>query len=88
VGGVSALCWLIKLLFGRPRPPIALQKTLETDYSFPSGHVRGTVAPLGILEVVVGLSGSRVAKGLEVRRPAVSEQARKIAGKGPFSECS
>jgi membrane-associated phospholipid phosphatase len=64
VGGASSLCWLIKLLVGRPRPPIALQKTLETDYSFPSGHVTGTAALVGILAVAFGLAASRVVKGL------------------------
>ncbi len=44
VGGASALCAAMKLLLARNRPPIGIQETLETDYSFPSGHVTGTVA--------------------------------------------
>lgn len=64
VGGASALCWVIKLLVARPRPPILIQETLETDYSFPSGHVTGTAALFGILAVAIGLSASRVMKSL------------------------
>jgi membrane-associated phospholipid phosphatase len=64
VGGASALCWLIKLLVARPRPPLVVQETLETDYSFPSGHVTGTAALVGILAVAFGLAASRVVKGL------------------------
>jgi membrane-associated phospholipid phosphatase len=66
VGGASALCSVIKLLVARPRPPIVLQETLETDYSFPSGHVTGTAALFGILAVALGLAGSRALKSLLV----------------------
>jgi undecaprenyl-diphosphatase len=55
VGGASALCTALKLLLARARPPIGIQETLETDYSFPSGHVTGTVALFGMLVVVVGM---------------------------------
>ena len=54
VGSASALCTALKLLLARARPPIGIQETLETDYSFPSGHVTGTVALCGMLVVVVG----------------------------------
>lgn len=64
VGCATALCWLIKLLVARPRPPILIQETLETDYSFPSGHVTGTAALFGILAVAAGLGASRVVKNL------------------------
>jgi undecaprenyl-diphosphatase len=64
VGGAAALCWLIKLLVARPRPPLVVQETLETDYSFPSGHVTGTAALVGILAVAFGLAASRVVKGV------------------------
>jgi undecaprenyl-diphosphatase len=64
VGGAATLCWLIKLLVARARPPLAVQETLETDYSFPSGHVTGTAALVGILAVAFGLAASRVVKGL------------------------
>jgi membrane-associated phospholipid phosphatase len=64
VGGAGTLCWLIKLLVARGRPPLANQETLETDYSFPSGHVTGTAALMGILAVAFGLAANRVVKGL------------------------
>ncbi len=55
VGGASALCLAMKLVLARDRPPVGIQETLETDYSFPSGHVVGTVALFGMLAVVVGM---------------------------------
>ncbi len=58
VGGASALCTAMKLLLARNRPPVGIQETLETDYSFPSGHVTGTVALIGMLVVVVGMHQS------------------------------
>lgn len=62
VGGVSLICTLIKLLVVRSRPPVAVQQTLETDYSFPAGHVTGTVALFGVLAMAMGLGRSRLAK--------------------------
>jgi membrane-associated phospholipid phosphatase len=59
VGGASFICWLLKLLVARARPPLTLQETLETDYSFPSGHVAGTAALVGIIAVVIGLGRGR-----------------------------
>jgi undecaprenyl-diphosphatase len=56
VGGASAACWLVKLLIARPRPPVEIQRTLEVDYSFPSGHVTGTTALMGMVLVAVSLS--------------------------------
>jgi membrane-associated phospholipid phosphatase len=64
VGGAGTLCWMIKLLVARGRPPLPNQETLETDYSFPSGHVTGTAALAGILAVAFGLAANRVVKGL------------------------
>jgi membrane-associated phospholipid phosphatase len=58
VGGASALCTALKLLLARARPPVGIQETLETDYSFPSGHVTGTVALFGMLVLVVGMHRS------------------------------
>ncbi|MCP9276461.1 phosphatase PAP2 family protein [Mycolicibacterium arenosum] len=57
IGGASAACWLIKQVVARPRPAIALQETLETDYSFPSGHVTGAAALLGMCIAVTWLVG-------------------------------
>ncbi len=63
VGGASASCTAMKLLLARSRPPIRIQETLETDYSFPSGHVTGTVALVGILVVVAGMHKSAAIRG-------------------------
>ncbi|RDH78575.1 PAP2 family protein [Mycolicibacterium moriokaense] len=57
-GGAAALCEAIKFLVARDRPPTAMQLTLETDYSMPSGHVTGTVALFGMVVVVVGVRRS------------------------------
>jgi membrane-associated phospholipid phosphatase len=64
VGGAAALCSAMKLLVARARPPIPVQETLETDYSFPSGHVTGAAALFGILAVAVGLRRSQIVKRL------------------------
>ena len=53
--GVSAvICTLLKLLVGRERPPSATRLVLETDHSFPSGHVTGTATLLLMTVLVVG----------------------------------
>ncbi|MGZ4529825.1 MAG: phosphatase PAP2 family protein [Mycobacterium sp.] len=44
----------LKVIVGRSRPPLELQLVLETDHSFPSGHVTGTTALLGIIAVCAG----------------------------------
>jgi membrane-associated phospholipid phosphatase len=49
--GVSTLT---KALVGAQRPPRATQLILEVDPSYPSGHVTGTLALVGIVAVVVG----------------------------------
>jgi membrane-associated phospholipid phosphatase len=52
--GVSAMT---KVVIGAQRPPGAVQLLPEVDPSFPSGHVTGTLALLGVGAVV--LSGGR-----------------------------
>lgn len=54
VGAASAACAAVKALVGRGRPPIATQVLLETDHSFPSGHVTGTIALFGMIAVLLG----------------------------------
>ncbi len=49
--GVSTLT---KSIVGAQRPPRTVQLLLEIDPSYPSGHVTGTLALLGIVAVVVG----------------------------------
>jgi undecaprenyl-diphosphatase len=54
VGLASVVSTVTKIVVGSERPPAATQLLAETDHSFPSGHVTGTVALLGILAVVLG----------------------------------
>jgi undecaprenyl-diphosphatase len=61
VGGASLSCWLIKLLVARTRPPLAVQETLERDFSFPSGHVTGTAALVAMSAVAAAVLASRAA---------------------------
>ena len=64
VGGASVTGWLIKLLVARARPPVLIQETVETDYSFPSGHVTGTAAVMGITAAVLVVGRSRAFRAL------------------------
>jgi membrane-associated phospholipid phosphatase len=54
VGLASVVSTVTKVVVGSERPSAASQLLSETDHSFPSGHVTGTVALLGILAVVIG----------------------------------
>ncbi|WP_018600448.1 phosphatase PAP2 family protein [Mycobacterium sp. 155] len=54
VSGAAAAGALIKLLVGRPRPPLILRETVEQGYSFPSGHVTAAAALFGIAAVMIG----------------------------------
>lgn len=60
VGLASALSTVSKALVGSHRPPTAVQLLTETDHSYPSGHVTGTAALLGILAIVVGTRTGQV----------------------------
>ena len=88
VGGASALCSVIKLLVARSRPPLGIQETLETDYSFPSGHVTGTAALFGMAAVILGLA-SRIpgSKGL-LAAIAVGSPCRPSRCPGSTSACT
>lgn len=59
VGAAAATSTVLKVLIARERPPAALRLVTETDYSFPSGHVTGTAALLGITAVVLTVGRSR-----------------------------
>ncbi|ORB53310.1 hypothetical protein BST43_18510 [Mycobacteroides saopaulense] len=48
------LAALAKWSVGEHRPPSSAQLVAETGWSFPSGHVTGTTALVGILTVLVG----------------------------------
>lgn len=54
---------LSKIIVGADRPARSVQLVVETDRSFPSGHVTGTLALLGVLTVVIGHRTSRAAHG-------------------------
>jgi undecaprenyl-diphosphatase len=62
VGAAAVACTVLKAVVGRPRPPLQWQVVLETDPSFPSGHVTGTAALLGIIAVVVGMDRRRATR--------------------------
>jgi membrane-associated phospholipid phosphatase len=53
VAAAGAVSTLTKVVVGAHRPPHAVQLITETDPSFPSGHVTGTLALLGAVAVVV-----------------------------------
>lgn len=54
VAAAGAISTAAKVIVGAHRPPQSLQLILETDPSFPSGHVTGTLALLGALTAVLG----------------------------------
>ncbi|WP_430335478.1 phosphatase PAP2 family protein [Rhodococcus sp. ACT016] len=58
VGAAAVSSAALKALIGRDRPSASLQRIVETDHSFPSGHVTGTATLLGMIVVIaaVGLS--------------------------------
>ena len=60
LGTAYGMSTTTKVLVGAHRPPPSVQLLLEHDPSYPSGHVTGTVALLGILAVVIGV-GRRAA---------------------------
>ncbi|NTY62349.1 phosphatase PAP2 family protein [Mycolicibacterium sphagni] len=57
----STVSTLTKSIVGAHRPARAVQLVVETDRSFPSGHVTGTLALLGVLAVVIGQHARRSA---------------------------
>lgn len=52
----------LKAVVERPRSAAELQLPLQTDHSFPSGHVTGTAALLGIVAVCMGAGRSRTVR--------------------------
>ncbi|MUM18828.1 phosphatase PAP2 family protein [Mycobacterium sp. CBMA271] len=58
VAGAAIASAALKVVVGAHRPPERVQLTPESDYSFPSGHVTGTVALLGIFAVITATYGS------------------------------
>lgn len=54
LAAAAATSTLTKVVVGAHRPPQAVQLIVEVDPSFPSGHVTGTMALLGMVAVVIG----------------------------------
>lgn len=48
-GGAVGINALLKLIFARPRPHLFPPLVVETDFSFPSGHVTAAVALYGFI---------------------------------------
>jgi undecaprenyl-diphosphatase len=48
----GALIYLLKLVYARPRPPLALRLIPESGFSLPSGHALGSTVVVGVLAVV------------------------------------
>jgi membrane-associated phospholipid phosphatase len=59
VAAATLASTLLKTVVGRP---VELQLVLETDHSFPSGHVTGTAALLGMIAVCVGVGRGRTVR--------------------------
>ncbi|MCJ0902954.1 phosphatase PAP2 family protein [Rhodococcus sp. ARC_M6] len=64
VGAAAVASTVLKAIVGRERPPTATQVLLETDHSFPSGHVTGTAALIGIVVLVVATQHTPTVKRL------------------------
>ncbi len=64
VGAAAVASTVIKALVGRERPPTNIQVLLETDHSFPSGHVTGTAALFGIVVLVLSAHRTPAVKRL------------------------
>ena len=58
LGLAGAASTIMKVVVRSERPPLALQLITETDPSFPSGHVTGTLALAGIVAVAIGTGRS------------------------------
>lgn len=54
VAGAGAASTVLKLAVAAQRPPRSVQLLAETDHAFPSGHVTGTLALLGIVAAIAG----------------------------------
>lgn len=54
VAAAGVISTAVKVIVAADRPPEGLQLLLQTDPSFPSGHVAGTLALLGTLNAVIG----------------------------------
>lgn len=62
LAAAATVSTVTKYVVGAHRPPAAVRLVSETDPSFPSGHVTGTVALLGTVAVVVGYHRGRLVR--------------------------
>ncbi len=67
----GAVSTLSKIIVGAHRPGQAVQVLVETDQSFPSGHVTGTLALVGALVVVIGHHSGRALSAVSIVLAAV-----------------
>lgn len=75
LASAAAASTLTKVVVGARRPPPVVQLIAETDHSFPSGHVTGTVALLGALTVAVGHHAGRTARAVMAAAAALAAVA-------------
>ncbi len=59
-GGAVGINALLKLIFARPRPYLFPPLVVETDFSFPSGHVTAAVAVYGFIAFLLWKNRHRV----------------------------
>lgn len=59
-GGAVGINALLKLIFARPRPHLFPPLVVETDFSFPSGHVTAAVAVYGFIAFLLWQNRHRV----------------------------
>jgi membrane-associated phospholipid phosphatase len=71
----GAISTLTKMIVGAHRPAQAVQLIVETDRSFPSGHVTGTLALLGALVVVIGHHNGRAVSAAVIALAAAATVA-------------
>ena len=64
VGSAAVASTVMTAVVARERPPTASQVLLETDHSFPSGHVTGTGALIGIVVLLVAMQHTPSVKRL------------------------
>jgi undecaprenyl-diphosphatase len=64
VGSAAVASTVMKAIIARERPPTATQVLLETNHSFPSGHVTGTGALIGIVVLLVAMGHTATVKRL------------------------
>jgi undecaprenyl-diphosphatase len=75
LGVAGAISTLTKMIVGAHRPARAVQLVIETDPSFPSGHVTGTLALLATLAAVIGHHNGRAVSAAVIALAAAATVA-------------